>query len=120
MRTIRKLAAACTALFLGACTIPASKQALWTSGTAPPSDAATFVEEEDSGLSLFGLIQFTEPDHFAVLMERARKRNRCAKLHHAQLDYFMDHWVIVAFPIARITEVCEPQTAARSQVAKSR
>jgi hypothetical protein len=107
------------ALLQTACTIPASKQALWTSANVPPGDASTFVQEEDSGLSLFGLIQFTEPDHYAVLLERVRRRNNCQRIHHAQLDYFMDHWLLVAFPIARVTAVCEPgPPKVATQVAK--
>ena len=77
---------------------------------APPQDA-TFVTEEDSGLSLFGLFVLSEPDHYAVLLERARRRHRCSKLHHAQLDFFSDYWVLVAFPIARVTLVCERDRA---------
>ncbi len=113
------LAVVAASFLIGGCTIPASKQALWTSQNVPPGNASTFVQEEDSGLSLFGLIQFSEPDHYAVLIERARKRNNCQRMHHAQLDYFMDHWLLVAFPIARVTAVCEPgPTKAPKQVAK--
>ena len=97
----------CIAIVSG-CTVPHSRQALWTSHATMPSDEATFVEEEDSGLMLLGLIQLTEPDHYAVLTERLRRRHRCAKVHHAQLDYFTDHWLIVAFPVSRVTAVCEP------------
>ncbi len=63
--------------------------------------------EEDSGLSLLGLFQLSEPDHYAVLLERARRRHRCERMHHAQLDFFTDHWLLVAFPISRMTLVCE-------------
>jgi hypothetical protein len=92
---------------LGACTIPHSKQALWTPAQRPPSPQATFVTEEDSGLSLLGVVVLSEPDHYAVLLERARRFHRCAHMHHVQLDYFTDHWLIVAFPISRITLICE-------------
>jgi hypothetical protein len=82
---------------------------------APPPDA-TFVTEEDSGLQLFGLFVLSEPDHYAVLLERARRHHRCSKLHHAQLDFFSDYWVIVAFPIARVTLVCERSRAPASNM----
>ena len=36
------------------------------------------------------------------------------KLGHAQLDFYTDHWAIVAFPIARVTMVCERSVAASS------
>jgi hypothetical protein len=99
------------------CTVAHSRQALWTSHGVTPSRDATFVQEEDSGLSLFGLVQITEADHYAVLMERLRRRYRCSKVHHAQLDYFTDHWLLVAFPISRITAVCEPEIAAPAKAA---
>lgn len=95
------------------CTIHHSKQALWTQDQAPPSAAATFVSEEDSGLQLFGLFVLSEPDHYAVLLERARRRHRCARMHHAQLDFFTDHWLIVSFPISRMTLICEAAAGAR-------
>lgn len=94
------------------CTFHTSKQALSTGGEQPPSPQATFVTEEDSGLQILGLIQVTEPDHYAVLLERARRRYRCARMTHAQLDFYSDHWVLVSFPITRITVVCEPEAAA--------
>jgi hypothetical protein len=99
------------------CTMAHSRQALWTSHGVTPSPDATFVQEEDSGLSLFGLVEVTEADHYAVLMERLRRRYRCSKVHHAQLDYFTDHWLLVAFPISRITAVCEPENAAPGKAA---
>lgn len=92
-----------------ACTLHHSKQALWAPNEPPASSAARFVTEEDSGLSLFGIFMLSEPDHYAVLLERARKKHRCATIHHAQLDFFTDHWLIVAFPISRMTLVCEPE-----------
>ncbi len=106
-------------LLQAGCTIPLSKQALWTSQNVPPGNASTFIQEEDSGLSLLGLVQLSEPDHYAVMIERARKRNNCKRLHHAQLDYFLDHWLLIAFPIARVTAVCEPGPS-KTQVAKRR
>jgi hypothetical protein len=107
----RRLLLVLPLLLVAGCTMPHSRQALWTSHGVTPSPAATFVQEEDSGLSLLGLVQLTEPDHYAVLMERLRRRYRCAKVHHAQLDYFTDHWLLVAFPISRITAVCEPESS---------
>jgi hypothetical protein len=90
------------------CTIAHSKQAIWQPQTTPPSENARFVTEEDSGLAIGGIITITEPDHYAVLLERARKHHRCKKLHFAQLDYYSDFWVLVSFPIARLTMICEP------------
>jgi hypothetical protein len=89
------------------CTLHHSKQALWAGEQPEPSPSATFVTEEDSGLMLLGLISLAEPDHYAVLLERARRRHRCDRMHHAQLDFFTEHWFIVAFPISRMTLVCE-------------
>lgn len=105
---------AASALALSACTIHHSKQALSAGGGSPPADA-TFVTEEDSGLMLAGIIVLTEPDHYAVLLERARRRYRCARMYYPQLDFFTDYWVIVAFPIARVTLICEraPSAAAK-------
>ena len=101
------------------CTVHHSKQALWAAPTEPPSPNAVFVSEEDSGLSLLGLFVLSEPDHYAVLLDRAKRRHRCAKLNHAQLDFYTDHWLIVAFPIARITVVCErPAEAAAAETAQ--
>ena len=91
------------------CTFHSSKQALSTGADHAPSPSAVFVTEEDSGLKILGLVQISEPDHYAVLLERARRRYRCARLTHAQLDFYTDYWVLVSFPIARITVVCEPE-----------
>jgi hypothetical protein len=90
------------------CSFPLSKQALWTPAQGPPSGNAVFTSEEDSGLALFGLFHLNEPDHYAVLLERMRRRHNCARLHHVQLDFYLDHWLIVAFPISRVTAICEP------------
>ncbi len=107
----RLLVSLTIALGCVSCTIPHSKQALWT-GTEPvPRADSTFVTEEDSGLMLLGVITLTEPDHYAVLLERARRHYRCDRMHHAQLDFFTDHWLIVAFPVSRITLICERDPA---------
>lgn len=98
-------------LLCASCTFHSSKQALSTGADQAPSPNAVFVTEEDSGLKILGLVEVTEPDHYAVLLERARRRFRCARLTHAQLDFYTDYWVLVSFPIARITVVCEPQAA---------
>ncbi len=92
---------------LSACTVHHSRQAVWTPHHEPPGPESTFVTEEDSGLMLLGLLQLSEPDHYAVLLERARRRHACDEMHHAQLDFYTDHWLLVAFPIARMTLVCE-------------
>lgn len=119
MKTTR-VAFLCLCSLLGACTMPHSKQALLVDPSTP-TERARFVTEEDSGVALFGILTFSEPDHYAVLLERARRAHRCARLHHAQLDYYTDHWIVLAFPISRITVVCEPaplptRTEARSNV----
>jgi hypothetical protein len=93
------------------CTWQHSKQALWAGSQPEPSPGATFVTEEDSGLMLFGAFTLAEPDHYAVLLERARRRHRCERMHHAQLDFFTDHWLIVAFPVSRMTLICEHSPA---------
>ena len=89
------------------CTLPHSKAVLWPTQDEPPTNAATFVTVEDSGLALLGVFQISEPDHYAVLLERARRRYKCDALHSGQLDFYTDHWIIVAFPISRLTLVCE-------------
>jgi hypothetical protein len=105
-----KHALTCLALLLSttSCTISHSKQALWASAELTPKDNATFVTEEDSGLMLLGVFTLTEPDHYAVLLERARRQFHCDRMHHAQLDFYTDHWLIVAFPVSRITLICDP------------
>ena len=97
-----------TLLVLSGCTLHHSKQALVAGDEPPPAPNATFVQEEDSGVSLLGLFEIAEPDHYAVLLERARRRYKCARIHHAQLDFFTDHWLPIAFPISRITAICDP------------
>ena len=89
------------------CTLQHSKAVLWPTQNTPATDAATFVTVEDSGLALLGVFQVSEPDHYAVLLERARWRYKCDELHSGQLDFYTDHWLIVAFPISRLTLVCE-------------
>ncbi len=94
------------AVFGSGCTLHYSKQAL--TEAVEPSREATFISEEDSGLSLLSVFQVSEPDHFAVLLARAKRRYRCARMHSVQLDFYAEIWLIVSFPIARITAVCEP------------
>lgn len=95
------------------CTLYHSKQALSADAVAgaPPSPDARFVTEEDSGLSVFGVFVLAEPDHYAVLLERLRRDHRCARLLYPQLDFYTDHWLLIAFPIARVTSLCEPEPA---------
>jgi hypothetical protein len=52
-----------------------------------------------------------EPDHYAVLLERMRRDHRCARLLYPQLDFYTDHWLLIAFPIARVTSLCEPESS---------
>lgn len=94
---------------LSGCTLHYSKQAMFEA--VEPSPDATFVSEEDSGLDLFGIVTLSEPDHFAVLVARAKRRYRCDRMHSIQLDYYSEFWILVAFPIVRITAVCEPPGA---------
>jgi hypothetical protein len=105
-KSLTSLAFSC---LLAGCTLHHSKQALWVPNEAPASSKARFVTEEDSGFSILGIFVLSEPDHYAVLLERARKKHRCKTLHHAQLDFFTDYWIVVAFPIARMTLICEPE-----------
>lgn len=95
------------------CTLHYSKQAI--TEAVDPSREATFISEEDSGLSLLSVFQVSEPDHFAVLLARAKRRYRCARIHSVQLDFYAEIWLIVSFPIARITAVCEPPDFARDE-----
>lgn len=101
---------AIAALLVGvSCTLHQSRTAVPTQIPVPvPSEDSTFVTEEDSGFSLLGVFVITEPDHYAVLMERMRRRHNCSSLSHVQLDFFTDYWILVGFPIARLTAVCEP------------
>jgi len=78
----------------------------------PPD--AKFVTSDDSGLAILGVLLVSEPDHFAVLLERIRRRYNCAQVHHAQLDFYSDFWLFVSFPIARVTAICVRETASVS------
>lgn len=103
------------ALTLGGCAIHHSSQALWADPANPPSPEATFVTEEDSGFGVYviiGMFLFAEPDHYAVLLERMRRRHNCGRIHHVQFDTYVDVWMVIGFPIARVTAACEPATAA--------
>ena len=88
------------------CTIHHSKVPLSDGHEPRPPDDATFVTEDDSGLALLGIFALAEPDHYAVLIERARRRHNCDTLTHIQLDFYTDFWLFVGFPIARITAIC--------------
>jgi hypothetical protein len=105
-----RLTLACAALMASGCTLHHSKQALSAAPTdaPPPTPEARFVSEEDSGLSIFGAFMLAEPDHYAVLLERMRRDHRCARLLYPQLDFYTDHWLLIAFPISRVTSLCEP------------
>lgn len=94
-------------LACSSCTFSHSKQALWAGASPAPRANATFVTTEDSGLMLFGLFTLSEPDHYAVLLERARKQFRCDRMRDAQLDFYTEYWILVAYPISRITLICE-------------
>jgi hypothetical protein len=110
LRTPLALALSSALALASGCTFHHSKQGLLTGGRTP-SEQARFVTEEDSGLALFGLFQLSEPDHYAVLLERARRKHQCASLHDAQLDFYTDYWLVLSFPISRITLLCEPLAA---------
>jgi len=94
-------------LLAGGCTWHHSRQALGPDYFTTPGDDATFVSEEDSGLTLLRVATLSEPDHYAVLIERMRRRYRCASIRHLQLDLYTDDWLILEFPIVRITAICE-------------
>ena len=96
------------------CTWHHSRQAIGPDYSTTPADDATFVSEEDSGLTLFRVATLSEPDHYAVLVERMRRRYRCASIHHLQLDLYTDDWLILEFPIIRITAVCERERRPRA------
>ncbi len=108
-RLISFLLAVSMSAGLTGCVVPHSKQALYSEHTPVPSDKSEFITAEDSGLGIFGFLLLSEPDHYAVLLERARRRHRCARISHAQFDYYTDHWIVVSFPISRITMLCEPE-----------
>jgi hypothetical protein len=108
------------ALGVSGCTIHHSKQAMWASGQATPSPDAKFVTEEDSGLMLLGAFELAEPDHYAVLLERARRRYQCRRFHHAQLDFYTDYWFIISFPISRLTLICEQGAPTAAQPAETK
>ena len=118
-RTAAKIRAVTMCALLSGCTFHHSRQALEYGGE-PPTEEATFVSEEDSGLGLLaGLFLVSEPDHYSVLLERLRRRYKCSRLHHPQLDFYTDHWLIVSFPISRVTLICErdEDTAAEASAA---
>lgn len=95
------------AVLCGACTLHHSKVPIPDSHPVPIAPDAKFVTADDSGLAILGLLVVSEPDHYAVLLERIRRRYNCATIHHAQLDFYSDIWLFVAFPIARVTAVCD-------------
>jgi hypothetical protein len=90
------------------CTLYHSKIPITDIEDAEISKDSVFVTEDDSGLALLGIFVVSEPDHYSVLVERARRRYKCERLHHVQLDFYSDYWLFVGFPIARITAICEP------------
>ncbi len=112
-RVVLGVAAASLLVSVG-CTIHHSKVALSDGREGVPSSDAVFVTEDDSGMALLGFFVVTEPDHYAILIERARKRYKCTSLSHIQLDFYTDFWIFVGFPIARITAICE-QGGARNK-----
>jgi hypothetical protein len=90
------------------CTLYHSKIPIAGNGDSEVAPDAVFVTEDDSGLALLGIFVISEPDHYSVLVERARRRYKCERLHHIQLDFYSDYWLFVGFPIARITAICDP------------
>lgn len=101
-------------LLASACTLHHSKVAIADTRPIPIAPDAKFVTSDDSGLALLGLLVVSEPDHYAVLIERIRRRYNCAEIHHAQLDFYSDIWLFVSFPIARVTAICDPIVAPAS------
>jgi|GEM_PF-2861496 len=101
--------------FASGCTIYHSKQADFATVQGELRPEAKFVTEEDSGLSILGMLAITEPDHFSILMDRAQRRYNCDQIRFAQLDFYTDHWGIVAFPISRMTLICDPPAKSEDQ-----
>jgi hypothetical protein len=95
-------------LAVSGCTVHHSRGAISADVDHVPPPSSRFVTEDDSGLLLAGLVSLSEPDHYAVLLERARRKYRCARLSQAQLDFYTEHWLLVGFPVARVTALCEP------------
>ena len=95
------------AVLASSCTLYHSKIPVAGTGDSEISPDSVFVTEDDSGLALLGIFVVAEPDHYTILVERARRRYKCKKLHHVQLDFYTDYWLFVGFPIARITAICE-------------
>lgn len=112
-RVSRFLAAFALVAFLcqSSCTLYHSKIPITDVDDSKVSPDSVFVTEDDSGLALLGIFVISEPDHYSVLVERARRRYKCERLHHVQLDFYSDYWLFVGFPIARITAICEPMKA---------
>lgn len=108
LRALRVSLLALPLLAQSSCVIAHSRQALAPNLDESPPPKARFVQEEDSGLLIAGFIQIAEADHYAVLLARMREHHRCKRISSAQLDYYTDHWILVAFPIARLTALCEP------------
>lgn len=104
--------------FAFGCTLHHSRVPISGDVSKPPSPESRFVTEDDSGLLLFGLVSLSEPDHYAILVERARKRHRCKSVSQGQLDYYTDHWVLIGFPVARVTLLCEPEAAPEAPASK--
>jgi len=96
------------------CTVHHSRQAIGADLGRQPPATTRFITEDDSGLLLFGVLSLSEPDHYAVLVERARKKHRCGRLSQGQLDFFTEHWILVGFPVLRLTLLCEPDEGAAS------
>jgi hypothetical protein len=101
------------------CTLYHSKIPITDIDDAEISPDSVFVTEDDSGLALLGIFVVSEPDHYSVLVERARRRYKCERLHHVQLDFYSDYWLFIGFPIARITAICEPIKAKDESDAES-
>ncbi|MBX3201538.1 MAG: hypothetical protein KF894_25605 [Labilithrix sp.] len=109
---------ACALACVG-CTVHHSRTAIGGDATHVPPPAARFVSEDDSGLLIFGVLSLSEPDHYAVLLERIRRKHRCGRIAQAQLDFYTDHWLLVGFPVARVTVLCEPSVAPDARPAPS-
>jgi hypothetical protein len=108
MRALLVTGAVLFGLAATGCTVHHSRTAIAADLNQVPPPSSRFVSEDDSGLLLFGLVSLSEPDHYAVLLERVRRKHKCARISNAQLDFYTDHWLLVAFPVARVTVVCEP------------
>ena len=106
IKTSVTLLVAAALLLCAGCTLHHSKSVLPDDYVGAINPEARFISEDDAGLAILSLLVVSEPDHYAVLLERARRK--CENLHHVQIDFYTDIWLFVSFPIVRLTAICDP------------